>query len=80
MACILPNQGCIEYEVQSRKEGKIDESSVYWYCDLCDGIKHYVTLEQARGRRGTHWMHRMLGNAASGQEFERPSKNLGSIR
>ena len=78
MVCVLPSEGCVECIVKAGREWKIDESSTYQYCDLCDGIKYYVTLKQAKGR--THWIQEMLGNGASGKEFERHSNNLASTR
>ena len=37
--------------VRAGRKGKIDESGLYYYCDLCNGIKYYITLEQAEGRK-----------------------------
>ena len=40
--CRMHNQS------QKRRENRWE--SAYWYCDLCDGIEYYVTLEQEKGR------------------------------
>ena len=46
IACILPNLECVECIFKAGREEKIDETNAYWYHDLCDGVKYYVTLEQ----------------------------------
>ena len=43
--------GCMDCMVKAGRRRKIDDSVSYQYCNLCDGVKWYVTLKQAQGRK-----------------------------
>ena len=77
-AYILQNQGCTECIVRKERKEKTEKSRPYFYCDLCGGIKYYITLEQVEGRKEVTRCLRHWGMESVARELK-DLQRIGSV-
>ena len=49
--CLIPGQGCIQCIIKGGREGIIDLTGPYRYCETCDDIKCHISEVDTRGHK-----------------------------